>query len=1501
MTAARRVLPFSLARLSSLAPALLAALLFTSAFEVRATDLTVDSAVTRVNNGVILDGDGKIVITNRGSITVNAGSPNTLGGFTSGEGKTGIFLRGRGTINIPVRGVPTPRTGFFLPSNNNIITNDGEIIVSGDSSKGINVGGPGEGEKNELINNGFIRASGNSARGVEFSPNSRITNNNTIETRGNQAGQAILIGPNSTINNNGLIQTNNNDNAAAIAIEGSGGTAGGVINNNARGRILQTGNNGRAINVRANVTGFTVNNAGEITASGTSANSKAVHFQHNSANSNNTLINSGTITSNANNTNRGENSPAVAFGGVNSSDGNNSTGNKLTNTGTITTTGTRADGVNGGNKNIILNGKGGRIITNGRFSTGIDFEHENRITNDGEITTSGGGSEGIDVSEGNTVINNGIIKTSGNSAEGIDGFINNIITNNGAIETTGEESEGIDVSRDKNRVTNNGNITTSGNKSYGIDGFEDNTLINTEKGAITTRGNEAHGIRARSSNRVRHSGTITTGGNKAYGIKAGDASLLARGGGKENEINSSGAITTTGAEAAGIWMTDDNTLDFSGRITTTGADAPGIQAGNDNTLTLNGAITTSNRNSHGVVTGTGTKLTIGANSRITTTGANSDGIRIGGLRAGSTALNQRGHIEANATGITAPYISRLENSGRIIGRTGDGVRLTAPADSRTATVENSGTIQGQTHGLNYGIHAITRLQNSGTIMGTNESGVTFTGTTTNPVTVTNSGKIQGGTYGLNYGNNAIVSLQNTTRTSAIRGGRNEALRTLSLATLNNEGTIASNSAAAITLTGTAPGRVTVTNSGTIQGATYGLNYGRNAIAELQNTTRTSAIRGGRNEALSAASLTTLNNEGTIASTSTAAITLTGSTTQTATVSNSGTIQGQTHGLDYGAHVITRLTNSGAIIGTTGAGVTFTGNTTQAANITNTGTIRGGTYGLNYGNNPIASLTNTSPRTLRGGRREALSAGSLLTLNNSGTILSDKASAIRLTRTAAQAATITNSGTIQGNIHGLDYNNNAIATLTNSGTIRGTTGIGVKAAGLTTLNNTGTIEGNTGIQITRAGAGQTGATINNAGTLRSLKGSEGTALDLQGPGQDTLNLQAGSTLEGQVRWDGQDDTLNLATGPARLTLIDNNAEPGQTPTPFTINTNGRPFLLNTTTATARGQAQTTVTVLDPARIHTRTESTQSQWTGAVFQSLAQQQGTRTGPNARNSTAAVHQTLWVRPFGGLHNFKRDGLTPAARYRYGGALAGYAVASTDWQAGGFVGAAQDTLAARGPGADAEGRHVFAGAYATTRWQALNLKAGLLFGQSRTETEWQRLNNQVTGGQERVVYEGRRYFVSPELGLATRLTVRGVALEPALSLRYLGLFGAEEDERLVAGREPLRFRAEDRHVGLVRASVGMPLRFPVNAYGGQLYGQLRVGAEGRKRFGGERIEARRGDGVVRFKVADEATVRGFMGAGFEYVVPDLNLSFSADLEASYGSEAVLGVEGQLGVVWGF
>ena len=143
-----RVKPFvSLACLLGLAPALLAALLFASAFAARAADLVIDGAVTRTNNNVILDGDDTVTINKDASIRVNADSPNTLGGNTFAERNTGIFLRRRGTTRIPFRDTTREITGFVLPSSNNTITNNGNIIASGANSEGVHVGGTTEGEK----------------------------------------------------------------------------------------------------------------------------------------------------------------------------------------------------------------------------------------------------------------------------------------------------------------------------------------------------------------------------------------------------------------------------------------------------------------------------------------------------------------------------------------------------------------------------------------------------------------------------------------------------------------------------------------------------------------------------------------------------------------------------------------------------------------------------------------------------------------------------------------------------------------------------------------------------------------------------------------------------------------------------------------------------------------------------------------------------------------------------------------------------------------------------------------------------------------------------------------------------------------------------------------------------------------------------------------------------------------------------------------------------------
>ena len=603
----------------------------------------------------------------------------------------------------------------------------------------------------------------------------------------------------------------------------------------------------------------------------------------------------------------------------------------------------------------------------------------------------------------------------------------------------------------------------------------------------------------------------------------------------------------------------------------------------------------------------------------------------------------------------------------------------------------------------------------------------------------------------------------------------------------------------------------------------------------------------------------------------------------------------------------RVSNTGTITtrGPEAAGVWMTNSNT----LTHSGMIR--TFGPNA---PGIQAANNNTLTLNGGiTTEGSNAHGVLT--GTGTTLKPIGPNSRIKTMAANAdglsigglasdqTTLTHHGHIEAGGTGirLPY----VPTFDNSGTIQGRNGAGLhltRVTGPLRLTNTGTIAGQTGIQINRPGPGAN-VTIDNAGTLRSLPGVSGVALDLRGRGRDTLYLRAGGALEGQIRWDGEGDTLRLeGRGPARLTVTDNDAPANTQPTRFTVKTpRGLPVLRSTTTSGTMGEARTILTVLDPARTDPRTDATQSLWTGALFQSLAQQQRTQSALNSarhRNAHTAPRSALWIRPFGGLQNYKRAGQTPAARYRYGGALAGYGMATAKWQAGAFLGAARSELRSRGQGANTEGREVFLGVYGQTRWQALEVSAAVLFGKSRHDTEWLWRDNRASGGLARRMYKGEHDVISPELGLSTRLNMQGLTLIPELKLRYLGLFNAEARGRQADG---LSFKPEDRHIGLIRASVGLPLSFPENQYGGRLSGQLRVGAEGRQRLGGGATEVRSGRDTARYRVGSDNAIMGFVGAGFEYGVSAMNLSVSVDVEAGYDSEAALGVRGQLGFVWGF
>ena len=349
------------------------------------------------------------------------------------------------------------------------------------------------------------------------------------------------------------------------------------------------------------------------------------------------------------------------------------------------------------------------------------------------------------------------------------------------------------------------------------------------------------------------------------------------------------------------------------------------------------------------------------------------------------------------------------------------------------------------------------------------------------------------------------------------------------------------------------------------------------------------------------------------------------------------ISGGQNGIRAGSLIT--LTNAGRIISASGGGITLTGTASRAATVMNTGTIQGATHGMDYGDNGIASLTNISVNSIRGGTGDGLRAATLLRLNNRGTIASTSAGGVTLTGKAS-GANFTNSGTIEGRTHGINYGNNAIARFDNTGVVRGATSAAIMGGPLGRLNNRGTIEGRTGIRITRpavaAGAPVPGgATIDHSGLLI---GTGGAALELRGPGRDTLLLREGNRLEGLISWDGEDgDRLHyVPRGPGIFSFIDNNAPAGSAPSRFSIVAPGQQTILTSASPSSTpGEARVTVAFLD-SNLYALADNTLSRWTGSVSEALVQQTRSE-GPDSAG------KGLWLRPFAGFQRFKSEGLRP------------------------------------------------------------------------------------------------------------------------------------------------------------------------------------------------------------------------------------------------------------------
>ena len=263
------------------------------------------------------------------------------------------------------------------------------------------------------------------------------------------------------------------------------------------------------------------------------------------------------------------------------------------------------------------------------------------------------------------------------------------------------------------------------------------------------------------------------------------------------------------------------------------------------------------------------------------------------------------------------------------------------------------------------------------------------------------------------------------------------------------GTINVSSGTALASTGTTNG--TLSNSGTISGAYFGISN-TGTIGNLSNSGVVStgvAVSGSSNTAISnTGTIGTLSNSGTISGAYFGIF----NTGPIGTLSNSGTISalsGVNFSVDAGLlNGSTGLFNSGTIgallnSGTISGGISGIFNNGTIGTLTNSGVIRGSVNGISVGsqssivvlNNSVGGTIIATGSTISGlsGGAAILNFGTIGTLTNSGTL--SGATAALYIEAGGTLGTITNSGVIAGNI----VNNSSVDLSINggSGTVFGT--------------------------------------------------------------------------------------------------------------------------------------------------------------------------------------------------------------------------------------------------------------------------------------------------------------------------------------------------------------------------------------------------------------------------------------------------------------------------------
>ncbi len=267
--------------------------------------------------------------------------------------------------------------------------------------------------------------------------------------------------------------------------------------------------------------------------------------------------------------------PAVNFRSLNG---------RLTNQGSITTSGFFNDGIYISSTAGILVDNQGSITASSSQSNGIHVTElrDSLLSNRGTITTQGSLGNGILIGAGRGVFvgNEGLITTSGPESHGIsdENGANNSFTNSGTINTTGENSDAINLASSTNAtIINNAGGQLLSEGGNGITLSSDTSATMTNQGIIST---EIYGVYLgdeASAQQILNSGIIV----------GGLGGIVADGNSQISQLTNQGIIGSISGDAIAVSPTSsvvsgiDNQGIIIGRV-----NAPGTSMSNSGLFDL---------------------------------------------------------------------------------------------------------------------------------------------------------------------------------------------------------------------------------------------------------------------------------------------------------------------------------------------------------------------------------------------------------------------------------------------------------------------------------------------------------------------------------------------------------------------------------------------------------------------------------------------------------------------------------------------------------------------------------------------------------------------------------------------------------------------------------------------------------------------------------------------------------------------------------------------------